>query len=277
MKRVLFLILLFCSVANAQQRTISGMPLMKSTLIDLNNVWTVKDDNTNHTGVLISATADPGGTNNGTYTYTVLSNNIPSNTNVTDYQVFMTINGFNNDVSSRTLNWAFCLNGVEINGTNSITVTNGKFWAVMGRFQAAKINATDIIGVRLWASVTNTLDYRDVTMYIVPRTLNVPAVNCIATQSPGGTNNTGTITGAISGTTYNNPFNTSITFASGYDPGTSTAGSVSTTATILGAPQYFQVASSLTDNNNNNSSGTFNAQTLYLMTSMTRYLRQWQF
>jgi hypothetical protein len=262
----------FTHITAGVQDGASSVPTLASTLIDLNNVWTVIDDNANHTGTLISATAKPGSPQ---YTKTILTANLPVNTSVTDYEVFFCIGGSNTDVSTRTINWRFTLNGTDIGSSDgNIPPAAGKFWVVLGRFQANAIANGDVLGVKLWASVTNVVDYRDVTIYILPRNYLIPASGCMAMVLTSGVS--GAISGAIAGTTYNNPFTLTNPGSSVYDSGISSAPLSSSNPNLIGYPQFFTQAAAPTDNNGLQSSGSFSSQTLYVITSIARYFRQWK-
>lgn len=166
-----------------------------ATSIDLNNVWTVVDSNIGAT--LIAATTKPA---NPQWTYTVQSSDIPSNANVTDYAIFLSFGGKNTDVSTRTINWRFTKNGVDIAAADSsLTPNAGQFWRANARIVATSVAAGDVIGIKLWASVTNVVDYRYASLYVIPRSLATPLsnpnVNTAAWQGTGPT-------GAVSGVAY---------------------------------------------------------------------------
>lgn len=236
----------------------------QSTL-DLNNVWTVHDDATNHAGVLIAATAKPGSPQ---YTYTVQAGDIPVNSKVTDYRVFFSIGGKNTDVTTRTLNFRFTLNGTDIGSSDQALnpTTISPWWYNCGYYSAAAIAPGDILGVKMWASVTNVVDYRDVTIYVVPRTItpntsaNIMTISSITVTSLA--------TGANAGVNYiTNASTSALTTAT---DGTLAFGNVNGQTTL--SPIYYQPA--LT-NVNGNGSTIAATQTLASISGLQRYFMQW--
>jgi hypothetical protein len=111
--------------------------------------------------------------------------------------VLATIGGFNNGAGNRNLGYRWTLNGSEVSGSDQslVAINSAKYWAITGLFAAAAIADTDVIGIKLWGSVTLDLDYRYASLYIIPRTLDTTGamIQAGATRS---------LVGAISGVTY---------------------------------------------------------------------------
>lgn len=169
---------------------------LTSTLVDFNNsgvYFSVVDDNVADT--LIVDTSKPGSPQ---YTKTITT--LPSATEV-DYYAIIGIAGFNNDGSTRTLNYRFTVNGTEIGASDgSISVTSARHWRAAFRYCTTALAANDVLGVKLWGSLTNVLDYRAVSIYIIPRMWG-PGVS-IDGQYMITTNQPMAVTGAIAGVTY---------------------------------------------------------------------------
>lgn len=169
---------------------------MTSSTIDLSGAayTTVIDDDVADT--LISDTSKPA---NPQYTKTITT--LPTDTvDVQDYCVIITIGGQNTDgASARTINVIPTRNGTEVDTARSVSVTNGQNWRAAWCLGGAALVANDVIGVKMWSSVTNTNDYRYVTIYIVPRQF-ISTLNGMYILLVGGT--VLTLSGAISGVTY---------------------------------------------------------------------------
>lgn len=238
-------------------------------LVDLNNVWTVIDDDVADT--LIPDTTKPASPQ---YTRTINSGDIPSNNNVADYFVFFSIGGKNTDVSTRTINWRFTLNGVDIGaGDTSASVTTGSpFWRAGGQFALAAIAAGDVVGVKLWASVANVIDYRYVTIYVVPRFLVIGASQIGATI--GGSSSTLTVAGAISGVTYQTVGLSANILDSATNSNVNYTPSSQNSPLIFGAGSKFSY--NVVTNNNNQNGGASNlsaSASLYSLSILIRYIR----
>lgn len=225
------------------------------SLIDVGGVLTIIDDDVADT--LISATAKPGSPQ---YTRTILSGDIPVNANVTDYKVYISIGGKNTDSSTRTINWRMTLNGAEIGSadTGINPSTANPFWYMIGIACANGIQAGDVIGVKLWGSVTNVIDYRYVTIYITPRLYNIPGPGKMAmTKLSSPYTYSSVVSGAVSGVTYITISGVNTNFYA-YDPGvlsTSTGISPNNTTDqhVAFYPQQFlHIWQAATFSNNNN-------------------------
>lgn len=159
---------------------------------------TVIDDDVADT--LIAATAKPGSPQ---YTKTVAT--LPTDiTDVQDYMVFFTIGGKNTDAgTARTINCIMTRNGVEVGSTTSVPVGASQFWYVKGYLSGVALVANDVIGMKMWGSLTNVLDYRYATLYLVPRNLvsTLPGFYIVGPATSGPTM---VLTGAIAGVTYVN-------------------------------------------------------------------------
>lgn len=252
--------------------SVTGSSLWTTSLVDFNSYYTVIDDDVVNT--TISVTTKPG---SPTYTKTILSGNIPSNTYIQDYFVVFTIGGFNNHATlARTVNWRLTLNGTDIGaGDNSQSVTAQKYWYIAGVSSTAALVANDVIGVKLWGSTAVDLDYRYVTIYIFPRYINAGAggMGLFWSANPGMT-----ISGAVSGVTYvsgvNFPCNLYDVTANVFLTFPNTVGNITpffgsnsrpvTTGTSGSAP---------TNNNSYTNSGASNNPSLFQMTTALRYVR----
>jgi hypothetical protein len=164
------------------------------------NGHTVIDDNVVDT--LITDTTKPAVPQ---YTKVLSSGDFPTNANVADWCVVLTIGGKNTDaINSRTINWRFTLNGTDIGSAdNSRAITGGQFWYSAGLFIATGVVAGDTIGVKMWSSLTNTNDYRVVSIYIVPRTY-IAQTGCFASfgYKTVTTMRSASVVGAIAGVSY---------------------------------------------------------------------------
>ena len=239
---------------------------LTSTLVDLSGVYTVKDTNIGAT--LIAATSKPGSPQ---FTYKVLAADIPSNANVTDYEVFFTVYGANVNVSlTEAMNWRFTLNGTDIgsvDNTLSPTITS-TFWKASGRFAAAAIARSDVIGIKLWVTNASQVNYIGATIYIVPRKLNVPLSTDLSANGPVS----GTVMqaiGALGGVAYTADFSPSTGY---YDPGTTFVNWSGGLLTIV-PPQYFVEDAAFY--NINQVSGTIQAvATLSSVCNLYRFFRR---
>ncbi len=241
-----------------------------ATLNDLNNVWTIKDTNIGAT--TIAATSKPGSPQ---FTYKVLGADIPSNANVTDYEVYFAIYGKDVNVSlTEPMNWRFTLNGTDIgtaDNTLSPTVSN-PYWIAMGRFETNAIAALDVLGIKLWVTNANQVNYIGATFYIVPRTY-ASAANAAYLYTTSGTWVSGALAGALSGVSYTNA--ASVVSAAALDP---TLGIGATTGLINYPLSLVQTATRIDNNNVTGNGNTTNAAaTLYELSSVHRYVRKWTY
>jgi hypothetical protein len=148
----------------------AGLGKISSTIKDLNSsgvYYTVFNNDTNDT--LITATAEP---TSPQFTRVVSVGNMPTDTNtVQDYYVVIAIGGKNTDANTRTLNAIVTVNGVDQSSvaSNTLSVIPNNFWRCFC-YTTVKVNAGDIVGVKMWSSLSNTIDFRYATLYFVPFT-----------------------------------------------------------------------------------------------------------
>jgi hypothetical protein len=151
---------------------------------------------------LIAATSKPSSPQ---YTRTIGASEIPDSEYVEDWMALFCIAGRNTDSSTRTINYRFTLNGTEIgtlDGTLSPT-TSSSYWRAVVPFAANALAANDVLGVKMWASVANVVDYRAVIIYIIPRKYYKPD-NVISMHFFYNTSNyeTDVLSGSISGYSF---------------------------------------------------------------------------
>jgi hypothetical protein len=138
------------------------------------------------------------------YTRVMISGDFPVNAYVAEWMVIVAIGGRNTDAAnSRTINWRFTLNGTDIGSTDdSRAIGANGYYTFAGSFMASAIVAGDTIGVKLWGSAINTLDYRAVTIYVMPRIISPPSGSMLTYVSGTGFARSGQLNGAIAGATY---------------------------------------------------------------------------
>lgn len=171
--------------------------------IDLSNSAynTVIDNDTADT--IINATSKPSIPQ---FVQTISAGNIPTDTtDVKDYTVVLTVGGKNiNATTAKAISMIPTRNGVEVDTTRSVTVTNGNFWESGYYLSGSALTAGDKIGLKMWCSSSpcssgGGLDYRYATIYIIPRQF-VSTNNGEYSIFPQG--NTLTLTGSVGGVTY---------------------------------------------------------------------------
>lgn len=184
-----------------------GQPPLTSTLVDFSDTshYSVIDDDVANT--LIADTTKPASPQ-----YTKTIDSLPASSEVADFYVALSIAGFNNDGSTRTLNFRLTVNGVDVGSSDgSVSVTAARYWRIMFRYNSAALVANDVIGVKMWGSLTNVLDYRAAIIYVIPRTWGPGSSDG---QYSLTTNHLTTLQGTIGGATY---AAAAITSASVYD------------------------------------------------------------
>ncbi len=179
-------------------------PSVSTRTIDLSsaNVYTKTIDN-DTADTAITATAEPASPQ---FVQTISVGNIPTDvTDVQDYTVILTVGGKNtNATTAKTISVIATRNGVDIDTTRSVAVTNGNFWESGNYLSSVALSAGDKIGLKMWCSSSpcssgGGLDYRYATLYIVPR-LFISTTNSEYSIMPTGTLTV--ISGSVTGVTY---------------------------------------------------------------------------
>ena len=121
---------------------------------------------------LISATFEPSSPQ---YTRAITAADLPPNQDVSGFVGLVSIGGRNlNAEVARTINVQFTLNGANIAGNaGNRSITANNYWCVSSGVIRA-VQAGDVLGVKMWGSVSNDLDYRYVTPSISFRNSTLP-------------------------------------------------------------------------------------------------------
>ncbi len=182
-----------------------------STQVDLNGIWTIRDTNIGAT--TIAATTKPSSPQ---LTYTLVAgdfvggnSSVDPNAYVGDTAFIWDAYGQNTNVASRTINWRFCFStdgGLTWNDLGASdgaqSITGSQYWRLASAttpgllLVATQLVAGNLLGIKLWGSVTNDLNYIGHSLYGLPRKM--------ASQiwERGLATVTMTVNGALGGVTY---------------------------------------------------------------------------
>lgn len=240
---------------------------INTALVDMNGVANAIDVNPGAT--LIPDTTKPASPQ---FTYTVQAGDLISDSNVTDSGVYFSVYGQNiNGGATEPVHYRFTLNGVEIGSSDGVlnpTVAK-PFWTATGAFFAAALAASDVIGIKLWLNSTNQVNYKGGTLYVIPRTYNLPQSGDLSCEFLGSPLGVGSgPSGALVGVAYVGSISSTGSLV--VDSGIGSSAAIVSPNII--PPQVFTCSSGYNDSAAGGN--IFASATLYSITALTRYFRR---
>lgn len=179
---------------------VSGSGGLTNSTIDFTTSGdSIIDEDLQGSPYTITDTSQPASPN---YTKTITG--IPTNANVIQWGVYITACIQNTGIVPRDINWSLTLNGTDLdigNAGNATVDTINPFFNFVSFISSAPIVNTDIVGLKLWASAAGDLKLIAVTIYVVPIEVQPSGLFNINSNN---SNMLRTVSGAISGVTYNN-------------------------------------------------------------------------
>lgn len=258
---------------------------ISSTIVDLTSpASVVVKDSLNSANTKISVTSKPSIPQ---FYYVVKTADIPTNTNVSSYMAILCIGGKNRDAANgRTINWVGCRGTNPATefavGSASVAITANQNWHTSLFYNSRGVVAGDTLSIKFWGSLADTIDYRYLSIYFIPRQITGGS-NYYYFY---GTNNTANgvwddatvIKGAVAGVTYTNTSQPNICFM---DSATSSV-VVTTNVTaqaqyIVGVNQYISYGNSagaISDVTNNGGTTTASVNLYQLPASATTSVRR---
>jgi hypothetical protein len=93
------------------------------------------------------------------FTYTIQASDLPSDSNVTDYQVLVAVGGHNSASTNQNVKGHFSLNGAEIAGEDFDKSVNGlSGWSFAALFASNALVAGDVVSGKVWGSTSLVMD-----------------------------------------------------------------------------------------------------------------------
>lgn len=110
--------------------------------------------------------------------YVVQASDIPTNTYVSHYMAVLTLGGKNrNTAAAVTVDWVGARGtnpATEFTSPSSISTPSLNYWRVIYWYNSKDVSVGDTLSVKLWASTTDTVDFRYATIYFIPRLITPP-------------------------------------------------------------------------------------------------------